>query len=182
MLIIEVVGGEYYDDVVEKFYVVSGSQLRLEHSLLSVSKWEAKWEKPFLGTTSKSQEETIDYVRCMTVTRHDINPDVYKILSQENLDAIGVYIGAPMTATTFQKSPDHSGARETITNELIYYWMFSNQIPKECEQWHLNRLLTLIKVFSIKNTPPKKTMGRRALLSRNATLNAERRQKHNSKG
>ena len=127
-----------------------------------------------------SEEETFDYIKCMTLTEN-IQPEVYDHLTRENVKAIMDYIGDPMTATTFGKNDNGPSNKETITSELIYYWMISSNIPFECQEWHLNRLITLIRVCSIKNTPPKKR-SKRDIMSRNAALNASRRNQLNTKG
>ena len=154
--------------------------IQLEHSLVSVSRWESKWNKAFLKKEEKSTEEAIDYVRCMTVTQ-GISPEVYHRLSPENLTQINDYIGAPMTATYFRDDKIMGQSRETVTSELIYYWMIALNIPFECQKWHLNRLFALIKVCSIKNNPPKK-MSKAEIARQQAKLNAARRKKYNSKG
>ena len=155
--------------------------LTLEHSLVSLSKWESKWCKPFLDEKrTMTTEESIDYIKCMTLTQN-VPPDTYDHISQENVDEVSKYIGAPMTATWF--SDDKKGGRnkEIVTSELIYYWMIALNIPLDCQKWHLNRLMTLIRVCNIKNAPPKK-MSKRATASKYAALNAARRQQYNSKG
>lgn len=153
----------------------------LEHSLVSLSKWESKWCKPFLDEKRKmTTEESIDYIRCMTITQN-VPPDTYDHISQDNVDEVSKYIAAPMTATWFTEEKKGGRNREIITSELIYYWMIALNIPLTCEKWHLNRLITLIRVCNIKNAPPKK-MGKRALTSKYAALNAARRQQYNSKG
>ena len=155
--------------------------LQLEHSLVSLSKWESKWCKSFLSRmTKKSEEEIIDYIKCMTLTQN-VNPEVYNHLTKENLEQIEKYIDAPMTATVFSEDKTSKGGREVVTAELIYYWMISLNIPFECQKWHLNRLITLIRVCNIKNSPPKKR-SRRDIMSRNAQLNAARRQQLNTRG
>ena len=121
----------------------------------------------------------LDYIRCMTITQN-VKEYVYSGLTSENIEAINNYIDASMTATTFGESSS-DGGREIVTSELIYYWMISLNIPMECQKWHLNRLLTLIRVCNVKNTPPKK-LSRQELMSRNAALNAARRKQLNSKG
>mgnify|MGYP006923196361 CR=1 FL=1 len=170
---------EQWDEVNQQFIPPKGHLLRLEHSLVSISKWESKWHKPFLSKLEKTQEEVIDYIKCMTTTQN-VDPDVYNFLSIENVNAINEYINAPMTATTFSNN-DKNGNREVITAEIIYYWMIALNIPFECQKWHLNRLLTLVKVCSIKNQPSKK-MSKKDIMSRNAALNAARRQQYNTKG
>lgn len=171
---------EGWDEKTERFVEPKTVTLKLEHSLVSISKWESKWNKAFLSAAEKSTEEIIDYIKCMTITQN-VDPDVYNHFTPENFEKIHEYINAPMTATTFRDDKSRGTAREVITSELIYYWMFSLQIPKELEKWHLNRLITLIRVFNIKNNPPKK-MSKSAIMSQNAQLNAARRQQLNSKG
>ena len=179
MLTITIPVMELFNDITQEFIETKAQTIQLEHSLVSISKWESKWNKPFLANNDKSIAETLDYIRCMTITQN-VNPDVYRRLSRSNIEDINNYIDAPMTATTF--SDNKSGrSREIVTSELIYYWMISLNIPMECQRWHLNRLLTLIRVCNVKNTPPKK-MSRREIMNRNAALNAARRKQLNSKG
>lgn len=179
MLTITIPAMELFNDITQEFIETKAQTIQLEHSLVSISKWESKWNKPFLANNDKSIAETLDYIRCMTITQN-VNPDVYRRLSRSNIEDINNYIDAPMTATTF--SDNKSGrSREIVTSELIYYWMISLNIPMECQRWHLNRLLTLIRVCNVKNTPPKK-MSRREITNRNAALNAARRKQLNSKG
>lgn len=180
MLQIIVPASESWDESKQEFVTFKGQKLQLEHSLVSLSKWEAKWEKAFLGKADKTYEETIDYIKCMTVTPN-VDPVVYEHLTPENIEQVNQYIQAPMTATTFMEDKSARGGREVITSELIYYWMIALTIPFECQKWHLNRLLTLIRVCNIKNAPPKK-MSKNATASQYAKLNAARRQKHNTKG
>lgn len=171
---------EQYDEANNLFYYTAGRTLRLEHSLLSVAAWEAKWHKPFLSAKDdKTAEETIDYIRCMTLD-NDVNPLVFSCLTPAHLEQVRSYIDEPMTATTFAKENSPPG-REVITAEIIYYWMTALSIPFSCESWHLNRLLTLIKVCSIKSSPGKK-MRPQELISRNRSLNRSRRKAMHSKG
>lgn len=180
MLLITIPDSEYYDDLNNRFHKVKGLTLQLEHSLVSLSKWESKWCKPFLHSNNKTTEEILDYVRCMTInTTQELS--VYKALTTEQFNQVVAYINAPMTATTFTKEQTKGHNREIVTSELIYYWMVAQQIPFECQKWHLNRLLTLIRVCSIKNAPPRK-MGKREIMSRNARLNEERRKQINTRG
>lgn len=180
MLQIKIPAREGWDSKKEEFVNISEEQtLQLEHSLVSISKWESKWCKPFLSKQEKTYEETLDYIRCMTITQN-VKEDVYNHLTKENIDSINEYISAPMTATTF--TDKQAGiSRETITSELVYYWMITLNIPMECQKWHINRLLTLIRVCNIKNTPPKK-MNKRDIASRYASLNAARRKQFNTRG
>lgn len=179
MLTITIPSQELFNDKTQEFVSIKGCTLQLEHSLVSLSKWESKWNKPFLSKEKKSIAETLDYIRCMTITQN-INPEIYNFLTDKNIDDINNYIDAPMTATTFSDNGSKDN-REIVTSELIYYWMISLNVPMECQKWHLNRLLTLIRVCNVKNTPPKK-MSRKEIMSRNAALNAARRKKLNSKG
>lgn len=180
MLEIVIPGAEQWDEVKQEFISTKEQTLKLEHSLVSLSKWESKWCQPFLSKKDKTVEQTIDYIKCMTLTQN-VDPNVYNLLTKDNILKINEYISAPMTATTFHRENRGGGNGEIITSELIYYWMVSLNIPFECQKWHLNRLFTLIKVCSIKNQPPKK-MSKKDILSRNASLNAARRKQLNSKG
>lgn len=180
MLTITVPATESYDPVSETFFTTKEQKLTLEHSLLSISKWESKWEKPFLSRRErKTVEESRDYIRCMTITQN-VDPAVYYALTDDNYKEILAYMEKPMTATWF--APDNKPpSREIITAEVIYYYMVALQIPFSCEKWHFNKLMTFIKVCNEKNKPPKK-MGKRAIMSRNQALNAARRQKLHSMG
>ena len=173
---------ELYDEVNNKFVYLPSRELILEHSLVSISKWESKWHKSFLNADDKSFDEVMDYIKCMCVEELEDENDLYR-LSEENVSDINAYIQDSMTATTFSDFSDNKNtkSREIITSEIIYYWMIANNIPFECQYWHLNKLLTLIKVCSIKNSPEKK-MSTSEILSRNKALNAARRKKMNSKG
>lgn len=180
MLQIVVPETEFFDERTQTFVTTKKQVLRLEHSLVSISKWESKWKKPFLEkSNNRSNEETIDYIRCMTITQN-VDPLVYNGLTRENYDSIARYIDDSMTATTFSDK-SKSPSREIVTSELIYYWMIAAGIPLECEKWHLNRLLTLIRICGIKNQPPKKR-NRRDIMRRNSSLNASRRARLGTKG
>ena len=171
---------EGWDEEKQMFVEPKVKILQLEHSLVSLSKWESKWCKPFLSKTEKTVEETIDYIKCMTLTQN-VDPEVYSYLTTENINQVNKYIESPMTATTFREDKNGKGSREIVTAELIYYWMIAQQIPFECQKWHLNRLLTLIRVCNVKNTPPeKKSKGE--IMRRNAALNAARRKQLNTTG
>lgn len=171
---------EGWDPVKEEFIQAKTITLQLEHSLVSLSKWESKWCKPFLMNSGLTDEESLDYIKCMTITKN-VDPSVYLHLTKENVEAVIDYINAPMTATTFPKDPNGKTNKEIVTAELVYYWMISYNIPFECQKWHLNRLLTLIRVCGVKNAPPKK-MSKGEIMRNNAALNAARRAKLHSKG
>jgi hypothetical protein len=164
---------EGFNEKTQEFVPADVVKLELEHSLVSLSKWESKFEKPFLSTENKTSEEILFYVESMTLTP-DVPSEVFLRLSEDNVKEIDSYIGAKMTATWFREDANRGRSRETITAELIYFWMFSSGIPKDCEDWHLNRLFTLIKVFSEKNKPQKK-MGRADIARNNREMNARRR-------
>lgn len=182
-IIVPALTNELWDEEKQEFtYPVVSEEcvLHLEHSLISLSKWESKWNKSFINTKERTEEESLDYIRCMTLDKN-ISDDVYYRLSDDNIEKIFEYINAPMTATTVPNNKSKTINREIITSELIYYWMISYNIPVKFERWHLNRLITLIMVCNFKNEPNKK-MSRRDLMSRNAAINAARRKKYNTKG
>ena len=169
-----------WDEQKQEFVSIKEQKLQLEHSLVSLSKWESKWRKAFLAKQDKTYSETLDYIRCMTITPN-VDPQVYNFLTVDNINQINDYIAAPMTATVFSEDNSGRNNREVVTSELIYYWMIALNIPFECQKWHLNRLLTLIRVCNIKNTPPKKR-SKNEIMSRNAALNAARRKQLGTKG
>lgn len=181
MLTITIPESEQYDSVNNEFITVKKQVLQLEHSLLSVSKWESKWHKPYLSTDDKTDEELLDYIRCMTISQN-VDPKIFYSLSVDDYKKILEYMHDPMTATTISSQKDNRKSREVITSELIYYWMTALNIPFDpCQKWHLNRLLMLIEVCGIKNQPPKK-MSQKELARRNSSLNAARRAKHGTRG
>lgn len=180
MLNITIPAIEMWDEYKQEFVNRKETKLQLEHSLVSLSKWESKWCKSFLSGKEKTTEEVTDYVRCMTITQN-VDPEVYNYLTVDNITEINEYIRAPMTATTFNEDKNNKRNREVVTAELIYYWMIALNIPLKCEKWHLNRLLTLIRVCNIKNQPPKKK-SKQEILNRHAALNAARRKQLNTKG
>ena len=179
MLSIVVPKTKMWNDKFQKFANSPETKLDLEHSLISISKWESIWKKPFLSTEGKSTEETISYIRCMTLTRN-VDDLVYSALTVGNLESVADYISDKHTATTINEvsRPNHG---ELITSELIYYWMVTLNIPMECQRWHLNRLITLIRVCNVKNAPPKK-MTQQEVMSKHRALNAARRKRLKTKG
>lgn len=180
MLKILVKGVEYWNEAKQVFVSTKDTELCLEHSLVSVSKWESKWHKHFIGNENLTEEMLIDYVRCMTLTQN-VNPEVYYAITDDQFKEIKDYIGDPMTATWFSESTEKKFSRDIITSEIIYYWMIGLQIPFECQKWHLNRLLTLIRVCNEKNQPEKK-MSQSEIMRRNREINEARRRALNSKG
>lgn len=180
MLQITVPDTEFWDEVEERFVSVKGQKLQLEHSLVSLAKWEAKWHKPFLLTAERTDEESRDYVRCMTLTQN-VDPKVYACLTADNYAEINRYIEDPMTATTFSEEESRKTNREIFTAEVIYFAMIAHGIPVEFQKWHLNRLITLIRVCEIKSkTPKKRSQGE--IVRRNSALNKARRQRLHTRG
>ena len=170
---------ELFNEETQEFINKPERILKLEHSLVSISKWEAKWNKPFLSNKKKTFDEVVDYIKCMTINQ-GIPDSAYLYLTEEQYAEINRYIVAPMTATTIQEEQGEK-SREIITSEIIYYYMIACNIPMECQHWHLNRLMTLIKVCNIKNQPSKKRSMREVMQS-NTALNAARKKKLNTKG
>lgn len=180
MLKIIIEGDELYDEEKNEFTTIVVGALEFEHSLLSVSKWEAKYQKPFLSAGEKTREEAIGYLEAMLMTP-GVDPDVLETISSSALDKVNEYIDSPQSATTFGEMPTRRGPSEVITSELIYFWMVSFNIPFECERWHLNRLFALIRICNIKNSPPKKmSKTERALQMRE--LNEKRRRELGTTG
>ena len=173
---------ERWDEEKEEFIIPKTQTLQLEHSLVSLSKWESKWNKPFITNNKKDKttEEILDYIKCMTITQN-VDPKVYDHLTDDNIKEIDKYIGNSMTATTFSDNGTAKANREVVTAEVIDYWMITLNIPSEYRKWHLNRLLTLIRVCNIKNSPQKKR-SQRDVMRQNTELNRARRQRHNSRG
>lgn len=176
MLEIDVVLDENYNEDTSEFVANRKVTVRLEHSLVSVSKWESVWEESFLGKKEKTTEQTLSYVKLMLLN-DNLPPEIFQKLVDKHLDEVKTYVAAPMTATKLYTDPNTPPSRETITSELIYYWMISMNIPVEFERWHLNRLITLIRVINLKNTPKKKMS-----LNERRELNRARLSKHTTRG
>lgn len=179
MLTIVVPGVEMYDETKEEFVTVGDVSLELEHSLVSLSKWESFYGKPFLGK-DKSTEEVLGYIKFMVLTP-DVPEDVFEKLTEENFNTIQEYLDSKMSATWFSDQPGAPQSREVITAELIYYWMIIFNIPFECQYWHLNRLFTLIRVCNNKQAKPKK-MSRAEIMQRNRELNEQRKKQYKTEG
>ena len=180
--IITVPEQEFFNSETNEFYTIKSTTFKIEHSLVAISKWESKWHVAFLdNNVEKTNEMMIDYIRCMTMSQN-VDPQIYYYLPAEVVKEINDYIDDPMTATTFNNFNKQGGGKgEFVTNEVIYYWMIAQNIPLECEKWHLNRLMTLIRVCSEKNKDPKK-MNRRDVLNRNRALNEARKRASGSRG
>ena len=180
MLKITIPAVEEWDEARQEFISTKETELCLEHSLVSISKWESKWHKHFIGNADLTSEMLIDYIRCMTLTQN-VNPEVYYAMNDDIITQIKNYIDDAQTATWFAESNEKKYSRDIITSEIIYYWMIALQIPFECQKWHLNRLLTLIRVCNEKNQPEKK-MSQAEVMRRNRELNEARRRALNTRG
>lgn len=168
---------EYFNNETQEFFMFPETKILIEHSLISISRWEAKYHKPFLEkSTKKEPEEIVDYIKFMSIGK-PITDEMIMLMTKKDFEEINEYIANPSTATTF---PNDDNARNTsgeyVSSELIYYWMTAFQIPFECEKWHINRLLTLIKICNRKNQPPKKLKGR-DLINKHIAINKARRAK-----
>lgn len=179
MLEITIPAYELFNDVTQEFISEDARTIQLEHSLISISKWESQWNKPFLSNSEKSNEEIRDYIRCMTINR-GVPETAYLYITNDQLRKINDYISAPMTATTITETKGPV-SREILTSEVIYYHMITANIPFECEKWHLNRLLMLIRVCGAKNAKPEKKTPAE-IMRENAARNAARKKKYNTKG
>lgn len=173
-------GRRLLNEKTNEIYTVKEQTIAIEHSLVSISKWESTWRKPFLSNDKKTKEELQDYVRCMTLTQN-VDPLTFICLTPHNYEEINKYINTDQTATTFGKNEEKPLKKEVITSELLYFWMINYNIPFECAKWHLSRLIALIRICQIKNQPSKQ-MSKNAILHQNAKLNAQRRALMHTKG
>lgn len=181
MLEIHIPKTELFDEEKNQFVEIHPTVLRLEHSLVSISKWESKWKIPFLvNQPEKTREQSLDYIRFMTINQN-VPENVYLALTPQHLKEINEYMSESRTATTFSK-PSGPPNRQVLTSELIYFFIAQYNLPIEAQKWHISRLLTLIRIASIKNSAETRKMSRSEILSRNAQLNAARRSKFNTKG
>lgn len=174
MLKITVPGIEKWDESRQEFITTKETELALEHSLVSVSKWESKWHKYFIGNDELNREMLLDYIRCMTLTQN-VDPDVYYALDENTINKIIDYIKDSHTATWFSEDTKSKANSRILTSELIYYWMVALQIPFECQKWHLNRLLTLIRVCNEENNQEGKKMSQSEIMRRNKEINEQRK-------
>ena len=171
---------EIWDENKQEFIYKKELTLQMEHSLLSLSKWESKYHKSFIHTKEKTNEEALDYIKFMTITQN-VKPETYERFTSNHFKQINNYIGEPMTATTFSDNSTKKGRRQIVTAEVIYDWMLSLNIPMDREKWHLNKLITLIRVRSINSQPAKKKSS--AELARSyAALNAQRQAQQKMRG
>ena len=182
MLKITIPETEAFDPKTNEFIKVKGQTIALEHSLVSISKWESKWHIPYLTNDVKTTEQTFDYIRCMTLTQN-VDPNVYMCIPQSEIKKINEYVADSRTATWFSEDKKKKGGPfgEVITSEIIYYWMVALNIPFECQKWHINRLITLIRVCEEKNKPKEK-MSKQDIMARNRALNEARKKQFNTKG
>lgn len=172
---------EFFNSETNEFYKIKETTFKIEHSLVSIAKWESKWHIAFLDDkVEKTNEMMLDYIRCMTISQN-VDPNIYNYLTPEVIQEINDYIGDPMTATVFANTNKGINRGEFVTNELVYYWMIAQNIPLECEKWHFNRLMTLIRICGEKNQDPKK-MNKRDILNRNRALNEARKKAHKTRG
>ena len=179
--IITVPEQEFFNSETNEFYTIKPTTFKIEHSLVAIAKWESKWHVAFLDeNVEKTPEMMLDYIKCMTISQN-VNPEVYNHLPPSVIKEINDYIGDPMTATVFSDNGKGVNRGEFVTNELVYYWMVASNIPLECEKWHFNRLMTLIRICGEKNKDPKK-MNRRDILNRNRALNEARKRAHKTRG
>lgn len=179
MLEITTMEDEFYEPKTNKFIQIPACTLTLEHSLISLAKWESKWHMPYFDT-NKTPAQDLDYIRCMVIGNIR-NDHVFETLSLDNIIKIRGYIKDPMTATTFNKKSGGKSKKEIVTAETIYAHMFSHSVPIECQKWHLNRLLTLLRVCDLRNTPREK-MTKQQTAKWNAEQNAARKAKYNTRG
>lgn len=180
MLTITVPVTEGYDESTSEFVIAEAFTVDLEHSLVSLSKWESFWGTPFMNGKEKTTEQTLSYIEMMLLTP-EVPAAILQKLKTTHLPEITAYIENKMTATTFKEDGKPSNGKEIITAEIIYYWMVSLNIPFECQHWHLSRLLTLIRVINLKNAPKKK-MSPQAAMAERRRLVAQRRREHNTRG
>lgn len=180
MLTLTIPAGRFLNEQTNEFIYTEEQILQLEHSLISLSKWEEKWHKPYISS-DKTDEEIMDYIKIMTITK-SVNPLVYELLTQDHINQIANYIDNPMTATTFRKNSEDKKNNRIVTAELVYCWMIMLNIPVEFQKWHFNKLMTLIRVCQEEDSPNDKKRSQREINSHHAAVNKARRQKYAKKG
>jgi hypothetical protein len=181
MLRATVPGAELFDEEKQQFITRESITLKLEHSLASISKWESYWKKPFLGKEEeKTTAEVNHYINCMSVDG-DIPDETFSYIPNEIYSQITDYINDPMTATWFKEDKSSARNKDVLTSEVLYYYMIAQNVPIECENWHLNRLITLLRVCGEKNQPQKK-MNKKDWIAQRRALNEARRSRFNTKG
>ena len=183
MLTLDIAGTELFDESSNRFISQPGFTVTLEHSLVSLSKWESIWKIPFLSQEDLPQEQLLNYIDCMILSPDNVT-NLFTRLTQDQMQLITDYISDTQSATTIHETSSGSHRKEVVTSEVIYYWMVALTIPFECQHWHINRLINLIRITNIKNAPESKTpkMSRAELSARNRELNAQRRAKYGTKG
>lgn len=174
-LILHVPKRELYDNTTGEFSYLPAVSLELEHSLLSISKWESRWKKSFLNTEKLEGEEFIDYIRCMTLK--PVNAEVYLRLTNRNLAAANAYISDPMSATTFtdKRTNKPVNKKKRVTSEEIYSWLVRYQIPWEAQKWNFNRLMNLLRICEINNDPKSNKMSMKDTYADYKAINAANR-------
>lgn len=182
MLTITVPGSRMLDEKTNKIFTVPTQELKLEHSLRAISEWESKYKKPFQKTLESGikRNELIDYFRCMT--QNTVDPNIYYNINSKIVDEILTYMQDSQTATTINNKGKKPPKRRTLTAELVYGWMVSYGIPFECDQWHINKLLMLIKVCGELDNPAKPSKKGGDAARAFAQLNAKRRAANKSRG
>ena len=186
MLTLEIGTTEFFDELTNKFSTIEGMFIDFEHSLASISEWESKWQKPFLGSEQKTGEQLLSYLKIMTLTPN-VPDEVYNRLTPEHISKINAYINSPESATYFSEaetkhtSPKRKLGQPEVTSELVYYWMVAYNIPFEAQYWHFNRLMTLIRICNLKNEA-QKNQDAKSMASQRRALNEARRKKHNTTG
>lgn len=171
---------EYYDSEKNEFVYEEGGKVRFEYSLKMLYEWEGKWKKAFLkGNKNLTTEEAVDFYIMMA-----LDPIDKKFMTGEAMETLSKYVNDPQTATTFadgQNGNTSPSKGKIFTSEELYAMMITSNVPLDFENRNLNRLITILRVISVQNTPPKK-MSKNDIYRQNAALNAERKARLNTKG
>lgn len=179
MLTLKIESFEGWDEEKEEFIYIEGQTIHMRHCLASISKWESKWHIPFLSRKEKTEEQALDYIRCMV--EEEVSDTVINIIQTRYGREIESYMNNPSTATVVHHDKQEIGSNSPKTSEVIYSWMFQLNIPMECQYWHINKLITQIDYMNEQQKPPKK-ISKKDAMARQARINAERRAKLKSKG